>query len=283
MSGLQPAGDCAAKPALATQPKTISVNGVVISRAAIAQETQNHPATKPLDAMQAAARALVVRELLLQEARRLGLIPAPIADDAGRRETDDEALIRQAIEQEVVVPVADRDACQRYYVANRARFRTPDLYEVRHILLAAAPNENSGRAQASARAEALLEELARNPAAFAALAETASACPSGKTGGSLGQIGPGQTVPEFEAALSGLPVGAIAPTPVETRYGLHIVAVDRRIDGRDLPFDMVAATIAEFLTDRVQRTATRQYLSILAGRADIRGISLDATLQPLVQ
>lgn len=278
-----PAGDCAAKPVLATQPKTISVNGVVISRAAIAQETQNHPAAKPLDAMQAAARALVVRELLLQEARRLAIAPAPIADAAGRRETDEEALTRQVIEQEVVVPVADRDACQRYYTANRARFRTPDLYEVRHILLAAAPDDAEGRTQAAARAEALCTELTRNPAVFAALAETASACPSGKTGGSLGQIGPGQTVPEFEAALADLPVGAVAPAPVETRYGLHIVAVDRRIAGRDLPFELVADTIAEFLADKVQRTAARQYLSILAGRADICGIHLDAATQPLVQ
>ena len=43
------------------------------SRSAIARETQNHPAAKPIDAWLAAARALVVRELLLQEARRLGI------------------------------------------------------------------------------------------------------------------------------------------------------------------------------------------------------------------
>ncbi len=84
---------CAVKPVIA-KPKTISVNGVEISRAAISRETQNHPAGKPIEAWQAAARALVVRELLLQEARRIALDPQPITDEEGRRETEDEALVR---------------------------------------------------------------------------------------------------------------------------------------------------------------------------------------------
>ena len=53
------------------KPKTISVNGKVIPREVIAREVQNHPAEKPILAWQAAARALVVRELLLQESERL--------------------------------------------------------------------------------------------------------------------------------------------------------------------------------------------------------------------
>src|SRR5690606_6112998 len=48
----------------------ISVNGVVIERTAIAQEAQHHPAASPGESMRKAAEALVVRELLLQEARR---------------------------------------------------------------------------------------------------------------------------------------------------------------------------------------------------------------------
>ena len=49
------------------KPRAISVNGKVIPREVIAREVQNHPAEKPILAWQAAARALVVRELLLQE------------------------------------------------------------------------------------------------------------------------------------------------------------------------------------------------------------------------
>ncbi|MFN7191787.1 MAG: hypothetical protein ACK5U4_10175, partial [Rhodospirillales bacterium] len=77
--------------------KTIRVNGVEIPRATIAQETQHHPARRPLDAMKSASAALVVRELLLQEARRLAVPIDPASDGEGRRETDEEALVRGLI------------------------------------------------------------------------------------------------------------------------------------------------------------------------------------------
>jgi peptidyl-prolyl cis-trans isomerase C len=280
---VQNAASCNVKPVLSTKPKTVSVNGVAIARAAIARETQNHPAAKPIEAWQAAARALVVRELLLQEARRLGMTPDPATDDEGRRETEEEALVRGLVEREVKTPEAETEACRRYFAFNRERFRTPDLFEVRHILLAAAPQDARGRVEAAARAQALIAEIRKEPGSFAALAAAVSACPSGTTGGSLGQIGPGQTVAEFEAALGALPVGEVAPEPVETRYGFHIVHVNRRIQGRELPFEIVQPRIAAWLGDRVRHAAIRQYIGILAGRAEIAGIDLAAHASPLVQ
>jgi peptidyl-prolyl cis-trans isomerase C len=274
---------CAIKPVITTKQKAVSVNGVVISRSAISRETQNHPASKPIEAWLAAARALVVRELLLQEARRVGLAPEPLEDAEGRHETDDEALVRAIVEREVVTPRADEAACRRYYDVNRARFRTPDLYEARHILLAASPRDAEAHKTAKQRAETILEVLRKESSAFSDLAAAESACPSGKAGGSLGQIGPGQTVPEFEQALGAMPVGSAAPTLVESRYGLHIVVLDHRIAGRDLPFEMVQQRISEWLDEKVRRVAIRQYIAILAGRAEITGIALDASATPLVQ
>ena len=49
----------------------VTVNGVPISRKAIAAEVQNFPAANPGAGWKAATQALVIRELLLQEARRL--------------------------------------------------------------------------------------------------------------------------------------------------------------------------------------------------------------------
>ncbi len=283
MSAQITASGCTIKPVITTKQKTISVNGVVISRAAIARETQNHPATKPIDAWMAAAHALVVRELLLQEARRLSIDPVPIEDDEGRRETDDEALVRMLVEREVQTPRADSATCLRYYEANRRQFRTPNLYEVRHILLAAPVGNREARNAAREQADTITATLKAVPKAFDELAALHSACPSGKTGGNLGQIGPGQTVAEFERALASMPIGEIAPAPIETRYGFHIVRVDRRIDGRDLPFDMVQPRIAEWLDEKVRRVAIRQYIDILAGRAEITGIAFGGSASPLVQ
>ncbi|MBN8533418.1 MAG: peptidylprolyl isomerase [Rhizobiales bacterium] len=277
-----PATSCAVKPAISARPKVVSVNGTVIPREAIARETQNHPATKPIEAWQAAARALAVRELLLQEARRLELRPTPTSDAEGRRETDDEALIRQLVEREVAVPEPDEATCQRYFEQNRKRFRSPDLYEVAHILIAA-PLESDARTKAREQAEALLRDLLEHPNRFGDRAKAHSACPSGQVGGSLGQIGPGQTVPEFEAALGRIPAGAIGPEPIESRYGFHIARVDRRIEGRDLPFEVARPRIAAYLAEHVRRTAIRQYLSLLAGRAVLEGVALDAAQSPLMQ
>jgi len=273
---------CSVKPVISHRPRTVSVNGRTIPRGDIGRETQNHPAATPIEAWQAAARALVVRELLLQEARRLGIAACPETDSEGRRETEDEALVRGLVEQEVKVPAADEATCRRYYLQNRGRFRSPDLYEARHILLPAAPGDAAARKAATALADRIIAELGAG-SSFAALAAMHSACPSARTGGNLGQIGSGQTVPEFDQALAKLPVGETAPHSVETRYGLHVVQVERRIAGRDLPFEAVRGRIAEYLEEAVRRSAIRQYIALLAGRADIVGVEFAAAATPLVQ
>ena len=58
--------------------------------------------------MNEAARALAIRTLLLEQARYLALTPAPQTDEDGKRETDDDALIRQVLEAEVKTPGAGR-------------------------------------------------------------------------------------------------------------------------------------------------------------------------------
>src|SRR5512139_2207013 len=62
----------------------VRINGIEITPEAIAQEIQHHPAPDAETAWTEAARALAVRELLLQEARRLALVVEPEQDEAGR-------------------------------------------------------------------------------------------------------------------------------------------------------------------------------------------------------
>ncbi|MDZ4841247.1 MAG: peptidylprolyl isomerase [Hyphomicrobium aestuarii] len=271
------------KPVIPVKPTDVSVNGVSISREDIAREAQNHPAATPREAWLSAARALAIRELLLQRARALGLTATPIADDNGRRETDDEALVRAVIEIDVVVPSADDAACERFYSQNLKRFRTPDLFAASHILIAAAPGDRIGRDTARQSAEAILAVALEAPELFDHLAKTHSACPSKDLGGTLGQIGPGQTVPEFERALPMIPAGTIGRGPVETRYGFHIIRVEHREMGRQLPLEAVRERIAQYLDERVRRSASHQYVAVLAGAADIVGIDLNGSATPLVQ
>ncbi|MCB1414328.1 MAG: peptidylprolyl isomerase [Xanthobacteraceae bacterium] len=273
--------DCSISNAL-PKPKAVSVNGVVIPREAIAQEVQNHPADKPIHAWQAAARALVVRELLLQEAARFGIEAEALCDPDGRRETAEEAAMRALIEREVKTPEPDEAACRRFYAQNLKRFRMGDLYEVAHILIAAPRDDRAARMAVRGNAEAILAAVKADPTIFADMASNHSACStSAADGGRLGQITRGQTVPEFEAALERMQPGDMAIA--ETRYGFHVVRMDRRAEGQTLPFELAKERIAGYLAASVERRALAQYVSILAGRAEIAGISLAATDTPLVQ
>lgn len=273
--------DCSLSNAL-PKPKAVSVNGVAIPREAIAREAQNHPASRPIEAWQLAARALVVRELLLQEASRLGIGEPPLSDQEGRSETPEEAAIRGLIAREVATPDPDEGACRRFYERNTGRLRSANLYQAAHILLAAAPDDRQGRAAARESADAILAAVQADPAAFAGLARQRSDCTtSASDGGSLGQFTQGETVAELERGLDRMKPGDAAI--IETRYGFHVVRLDNRIEGQQLPFELARERIAAYLKDAVERRALAQYVSILAGRADIAGLTLAASASPLVQ
>lgn len=260
----------------------VTVNGVTISRKAIAAEVQNFPARNPGEGWRAASRALVIREVLRQEAQRLDICVEQKTDADGRRETVEDAQLRGLIEREVHIPEADEGTLRRFYQKNLRRFVTPSLYEVDHILIGARRDDGDAFAAARERASSLGAILAATPERFAALARDWSDCPSASLGGSLGQIGPGDTTAEFEAALADLTPGEIS-APVETRYGVHLIRLRRRIEGRQLPFEVVWERIASYLLEHVQRQATAQYLSLLVGRAAISGIAIDGSVSPLVQ
>ena len=256
------------------KPVAVSVNGVAIARDAIVREMQHHAAGKPIAAWQQAARALVIRELLLQRARNLGVTPAPMSDGEERRETYEEAIIRGLIEREVTVPEPDDETCRRFYERNSARFRSPDIYEASHILFAAPAADRAAHTKARAEAAAVLAELREHPERFADLAKAHSRCPSAEQGGNLGQITAGQTTPEFEQALTALAPGQLCEAPVATRYGFHLIRLERKHEGRTLPYELVADRIADYLRDRVRRRADAQYIARLALAARIDGIDL---------
>lgn len=252
----------------------IFVNGVAIDEAAIAQEAQNHRAQSGAEARAAAARALVIRELLLQRARELALSPAPLRDAQGREETDDEALIRQVLEAEAPVQEPTDEECRRVYDAAPQRFTPPPAYEASHILVA--PAEQSERAWADAERAALqLVAALQDGADFAVLASKVSDCPSRAEGGALGKLRPGDLARELEEVLLALKVGAAAPMPVRTKFGWHVVRLDRRSEAQVAPYESVRRFIAAALRDRASVATSARYLRALAADAEIEGLTLE--------
>lgn len=256
----------------------VLVDGREISEAEISREMQHHPARSLAEARRIATEALVLRRLLLDEARRQGL-----ANGDSEDEGIDDPRIAALIEQEVKTPVPDETVCRRYYENNRTKFRSAEEYEARHILIACAPDDVEGRAAAKAKAERMIAVLQRDPDLFGDLAVAYSACPSRNRGGRLGALSRGDTVPEFETYVFSLGAGELCPLPVETRYGVHVIALDRKTPGVQLPFAETQEQIGQYLRDMSFQSAVRQYLLLLAGRARIEGFEIAAAKSPLMQ
>lgn len=265
------------------QDQALTVNGIEIPAAAIAEEAQNHPADNPDAAWSEAARALAIRAVLLAEADRLSIEAPVIEDEKGRTLLPDDARIEALLDQEVTTPHADEATCRRYYEQHIDQFQSPALVEASHILFSAPQDEPGRYTKAELRAIDTIAELKEHPERFAALAESLSACPSGKQGGNLGQIGPGQTVDEFETFLFNLEAGQMCPVPVKTRFGVHVIKAGRKIAGETIPFEAIQPKIADYLEESSWRRAVSQYLKILIGKAEISGLEIEGSDGLLVQ
>ena len=76
--------------------------------------------------------------------------------------------------------------------------------------------------------QALKDEIVGG-AEFADLAKQHSSCPSGQTGGDLGEFGPGMMVPEFDKVVFSADVNTVQG-PVQTQFGYHLLEVTSRSD-----------------------------------------------------
>ena len=249
----------------------IVVNGEVIPRTAIAAETQNHPGDKvqPAAVWTKAAHALVIRTLLLQEAKRRGLETDPLSDEQERKETDEDALVRVLLENNVACTPPSDEAVKMEWAKDPSRFRSPPLWEASHILIAFEGERM--REEAREKAQALIVELQSYPDRFAKLAAANSECGSRSDGGFLGQLRQGDTVPLFEAALRQLKAGEIVSAPVETEHGFHVIRLDAFEEGRELPYEIVCGKISEAMEKASWAENARLFVDELIGRATISG------------
>lgn len=227
-------------------------------------------------------------ELLRQEAVRAGLLPAGELRVAPALGATERAAIHAMLDDSVPLPQPGETECARYYAAHRQRFTRGRRAHVRHILFAVTGGVDV-RALA-ARAERALLELAHASAPaerFAELARQFSNCPSGAQGGDLGWIAPEDCAEEFAAALfdegEGRPATGLLHRLVHSRHGFHIVDVLAREPGEAIPYEQLRERIAVELAQRSRATALHQYIRLLAGRARIEGVALEAVASPLIQ
>lgn len=254
------------------------VNGETVPHTTVAAETQNQdaPAGKPGIAWRKAANAVAIRTLLLQEARARDVAPDRQELEPGKFETDEESQIRCLLESVLESTLPEEDAIYAEWEKDPSRFRAPPLWEVSHILCACDPRDGKAKHDAMHRAEALIPLAGDTAKSFAAVAARESDCGSKSSGGTLGQLGPGDTVPEFETILRNLDEGQITPKPILTRHGWHIVRMDAVALGAVLPFATVKPKIAEAMEKASWAQQAHKFVQDLVASAEIVGADLQS-------
>lgn len=240
-----------------------------------------------LDAMELRQRACT--ELLRQAAMEQGLLAAddPVPSAGAISEAAGDA-IEHLLDRELHLPEPGDEAGRRHYQAHAARYACGARVLARHVLFAVTPGMDVNALRQ--RAEACLldvrsatpEEQAADDR-FAAAARASSNCPSGADGGKLGWLSAEDCAPEFGRELFGHSEIGVLPRLVHSRFGLHVVEVLERESGTVPPYEQVRAAVMQQLHQQSYATALSQYLRLLAGRARVVGVDLDAAQTPLVQ
>ena len=173
------------------------------------------------------------------------------------------------------------DELQAYYNQHRDQYRVAEQAKVSHILIKTplpGPDgkvDEKGVAEAQRRAEDLLKQL-KGGAKFEDLARKYSEDPgSSKEGGSLGWIGRGRTVPEFEKAAFSLPKGQISDL-VKSSYGFHIIRVDDRQDAHMKTLDEVKGEIEPILKQQKAQQIAQKQADDLLQQAKAQGLDAAA-------
>lgn len=109
------------------------------------------------------------------------------------------------------------EAIKARYDKDVKAFDPPEEMRARHILV-----------KEEAEAKAIIADLAKG-GDFAKIATEKSQDPgSAPQGGDLGFFGPGDMVPEFEAAAKALKVGEITKEPIKSQFGFHVVKLEEK-------------------------------------------------------
>jgi len=135
-----------------------------------------------------------------------------------------------------------------YYDSNPDEFYTPKTVEARHILIKVDPQAEEKSVE-EARQKALeVLKLAREGRDFAELAKKYSEGPTAPNGGYLGAFRKDAMVKPFADQAFAMKAGDISE-PVQTRFGWHIIKVEKVNEATTTSFEAARDDIRRKLTD----------------------------------
>src|SRR5229473_738695 len=184
-------------------------------------------------------------------------------------------VVVDSVKLAAATTVTDQDL-QTYYDQHREEYRVPEQVKVSHILIKTplpapgAKEDQKAIADARTKAEGVLKEL-KAGGDFGKLAEKYSDDPgSAKSGGDLGWIGRGRTVPEFEKAAFSLGKGQTSDL-VKSSYGFHIIHVEDKQDAHLKTLAEVKSEIEEKVKQQKAARATETAANALLSQARTDG------------
>jgi len=191
----------------------------------------------------AALNQIIGNKLLLLDAKRNLLeAEAPFREQLARLK--DNLLISYAGEKVFsTVSVTEAEA-KEYYEANKDKLMSGETVNASHILV-----------DSEEKAKAIYEEISSGKKSFEEAAKEYSSCPSKEQGGSLGDFGRGQMVPEFDTAVFEMEVGTVTETPVKTQFGYHLIKLNSKSEAKETPYAEISDEIKAALLGEKRRKA----------------------------
>ena len=163
----------------------------------------------------------------------------------------EEMLSRYAVQKAVErVRVTDEEA-KKYFEENPDQFAPQATFNASHILV-----------ETEEQAAEIAEQIKSGELTFEDAAMQFSSCPSKQNGGSLGEFGHGQMVPEFEAACEALEEGELS-APVQTQFGWHLIKLNSKGLGKEVQYKDVAEQLKEALMGEKQQAAYQSKINQL--------------------
>lgn len=135
---------------------------------------------------------------------------------------------------------------KKYYYKHQKDFWQPRQPFVRHILFIVDEGASPEKKQLKKlKAREIVRQI-RAGKDFSEMAKKYSEDVTASSGGEIGYLNKGQLVPEFEKVALSLKSGEFSDV-VESRYGFHIIMVDRVTPGKAQPLDEVKGKIEQVL------------------------------------
>ncbi len=200
-------------------------------------------------------RAMILEELIAQKLLLLDATRNLYEREAAFKEqlarVKEDLLINYAVGKVVSGVRVTDDEAKKYFEDNADQFMGQESVSASHILV-----------DSEDKANELLAKINAGEISFEDAARENSSCPSGAQGGSLGEFGHGQMVPEFDAACFEMEVGEVRG-PVQTQFGYHLIRLDGKKAAEPMHFGDVREALVRQLTMEKQQAAYRSKINQL--------------------